>query len=204
LNKKMKAVYIVAQGDRMSAEEEAALAEVMNLLQTEPEPPSGQAGGIAPTAPGPDIPALREQLAVLVSTGKAKEAIGVQLTHEQVKCLSDKEVEKSTKRYETYVGSKTTESLIDSFIFFVSKAVGMTLNIKDIDAYQKELRNDYILNKELSNLAGNLALKCGRLLAAANAALITTKHIDFNSHLDRKAEVKLEEIPQQQSSTPAE
>jgi len=128
-----------------------------------------------------DIPALREQLAVLVSTGKAKEAIEVQLTHEQVKRLSDKEVEKFTKRYETYVGSKTTESLIDSFIFLTTKLVGMTAKIKDIEAYQKELRNDYILNKELSNLAGNLALKCGRFLAAANAALITTKHIDFFS-----------------------
>jgi len=157
--------------------EEAALAEVMNL-QTEPEP--GAAGGLVPTTPGPDIPALREQLAVLVSTGKAKEAIGVQLTHEQVKRLSDKEVEKFTKCYETYVGSKTTESLIDSFIFLVSKAVGMSVNIKDIDAYQKELRNDYIINKELSNLVGNLALKCGRFVAVANAALITTKHIDFS------------------------
>ena len=88
------------------AGEDVALAEVMNLLQTEPEPSSGTAGGLAPTAPGPDIPALREQLAVLVSTGKAKEAIGVQLTHEQVKRLSDKEVEKFTKRYETYVGLK--------------------------------------------------------------------------------------------------
>ena len=76
--------------------------------------------------------------------------------------------------------------------------------MKDIDAYQKELRNDYILNKELSNLSGNLALKCGQFLAAANVALITAKHIDFNSHLERKDEVKLEEIPQQQSSTPAE
>jgi len=54
-------------------------------------------------------------LAVLVSTGKAKEAIGVQLTHEQVKRLSDKDVEKFAKRYETYVGSKTTESPIGSF-----------------------------------------------------------------------------------------
>ena len=70
------------------AGEDAALADVMNLLQTEPEPSSGPAGGLVPTAPGPDIPALREQLAVLVSTGKAKEAIGVQLTHEQVRRLS--------------------------------------------------------------------------------------------------------------------
>jgi len=165
------------------AEEEASLAEVINLLQTEPDPePSG---GLVSTA-GPDIPALREQLAVLVSTGKAKEAVGVQLTHEQVKRLSDKEVEKFTKRYETYVGSKTTESLIDSFIFLVTKLVGMAVNIKDIEAYQKELRNDYILNKELSNLAGNLALKWDRFLAAANAALITTKHNDFRPQLSEQ------------------
>jgi len=144
-----------------------------------------------PAAPGPDIPALRENLAVLVSTGKAKEAIGVQFTHEQVKRLSDRDVEKYTKRYETYVGSKTTESLIDSCIFLVTKAVGMAVKIKDIDAYQKELRNDYILNNELSILAGNLALRCGRFLAAANAALITTKHIDFDSP------TKGEQIPQQ-------
>jgi len=165
----------------MSAED--ALENVMNLLETEPAPSSGPAGGLVPTAPGPDIPALREQLVVPVSTGKAKEAIGVQLTHEQVKRLSDKEVEKFTKRYQTYVGSKTTESLIDSFIFLVTKVVGMTVKIKDIEAYQKELRNDYILNKELSNLAGNFSLKCGRFLAAANAVFITTKHIDFSPQL---------------------
>ena len=189
----MKVVYIA---NYTMAEEEVVLAEVMNLLQAEPS--SGPADSIVPdlTAPGPDIPALREQLAVLVSTGKAKEAIGVQLTHEQVKCLSDKDVEKYTKRYETYVGSKTTESLINSCIFLVTKAVGTAVVFKDIENYQKELRNDYIINKELSNLAGSLALKCGRFLAAANAALITIKHIDFNSHLERK-----EEIPEQSSPT---
>ena len=51
---------------------------------------------------GPEIPVLREQLAILVSTGKTKEAIGLQLTQEQVKRLGDKDVEKYYKRYETY------------------------------------------------------------------------------------------------------
>ena len=49
---------------------------------------------------------------MLVLTGKAKEAIGVQLTHEQVKRLSDKDVQKYAKRYEIYVGAKTTEKSI--------------------------------------------------------------------------------------------
>jgi len=78
--------------------EQDLYAEVMNQLEA--ELPSGPAGSVVAdlTAPGPDIPTLCEQLAVLVSTGKAKEAIGVQLTHQQVKRLSDKDVEKYTKR----------------------------------------------------------------------------------------------------------
>lgn len=169
------------------AEEELVFADVMNMLEAEPS--SGAAEGVVAglTAPGPDIPALREQLAVLVSTGKAKEALGVQLSHEQVKRLSDKDVEKYTKRYETYVGSKTTNSLVDSVIFLVSKAVGMVADITDINDYQRELKNDYIINQELSILAGSAALKCGRFLALANAALITTKHINFNTSLVSKS-----------------
>ena len=85
------------------------MAEVMALLESEPSSEPEE-------APGPDIPAHREQLAILVSTGKCKEAIGVILTHDEVKRLNDKDVIKYCKRCETYVGAKTTETLIDSFL----------------------------------------------------------------------------------------
>ena len=90
---------------------EEAYADVLNL--PEAEPPSGLPGGNVPdiSVRGPDIPALREQLAVLLSTGKAKDAIEVQLTHEQMKRLNDKGVEKYTKMYETYVGPKAIDCL---------------------------------------------------------------------------------------------
>ena len=114
------------------------------------------------------IPAQREKLAVLVSTGKSKKAIGVQLTHVQVKRLSDKDVQKYSKRY---------EALIDSFIILFTKGVGMVVSIDNVKELQKELKNDYIINQELSSLAGGLALPFSRLLALANTALITTKHI---------------------------
>ena len=97
--------------------EENVMEEVMNLLEAEP--------ASSPAAvPGPDIPAHREQLAILVSTGKCKEAIGVNLTHDQVKRLDDKDVIRHYKRYETYVGAKTTEALIDSILSFSIKALG--------------------------------------------------------------------------------
>ena len=73
--------------------------------------------------------------------GKVKETIVVHLTHEQVKRLTEKEVEKYYKRYEIYVGAKTNDRLIDSFIFFVTKAVRMAVDIHDVKAYERELKN---------------------------------------------------------------
>ena len=132
-------------------QEQAAFNEVMQILEVEPTPDSL---GLASLAPGNDIPAKREKLAVLVSTGKAKEVVGVQLTHDQVKRLSDKEVEKYHKRQEAYIGSKTTESLIYLFLMLISKGMGMVVKIDDVDKLQQDLKNDYIINHELSSLAG--------------------------------------------------
>ena len=153
-------------------DEEKVMAEVMNLLEAEP------ASSALP--PAADIPALREDLAILVSTGKCKEAIGVNLTHEQVRRLEEKDVMKYSKRYQAYVGSKTTENMIESFLTFSTKALGLAVKLKDTEALQKELKNDYIIIKELSNLSGMIALISGRLLAAVSAFFIAAKHVDFS------------------------
>jgi len=125
----------------MAEQNDPAMAEVMALVESEPA---------NTPAPSPDISALREQLAILVSTGKCKEAIGVNVTHDQVKRLDDKDVMKHHKRYETYVGAKTTETLIESFLSFTTKAPGLVVKIKDADALKNELKNDYIITKEMS------------------------------------------------------
>ena len=158
-----------------TAQEQEALNEVMQMLEATPD--TAEPSGLTSN----DIPAKREKLAILVSTGKAKKAIGVQLTHEQVKRLSDKDVEKYNKRQEAYTGSKTTESLIDSFLMLVSKGLGLVVKIDDVEKLQQDLKNDYIINHELSSLAGGIALSCGRWLALANAALITTKHVQLEA-----------------------
>ena len=157
----------------MAGENDAVMDEVRKLLEAEPAP-------VAQALPVADIPALREDLAILVSTGKCKEAISVGLTHEQVKWLEEKDVMKYSKRYESYVGAKTTETLIDSFLAFSTKALGLVVPIKDVKALQDELKNDYIITKELSNLCGSISLRSGRFLAVANGFLITAKHIDFS------------------------
>ena len=162
----------------VTAEEEAAINKVMQMLEAQPVDTTS-ATLLVPFANDNQIPAQREKLALLVSAGKPKEAIGVQLTHDQVKRLSDKDVQKYSKKYEAYIDNKTTDSLIDSAIMLFSKGVGMAVSIDDVKELQKELKNDYIINQELSSLAGSLARRCGRWLALVNAALITTKHIKF-------------------------
>ena len=177
-------------------EEQAAFNEVMQLLEATPDTaaPTGIVNlGFTPDAN--DIPSKREKLAILVSTGKSKEAIGVQLTHEQVKRLSDKDVEKYNKRQEAYIGSKITESLIDSFLLLASKGLGLVVKVDDGEKLQQDLKNHYIINQELSSLAGGLALRCGRWLALANAALITTKHVKLEREPKQPDLMAFEPVP---------
>ena len=156
--------------------EENVMAEVMSLLEAEPAP-----AALPAALPAANIPELREQLAILVSTGKCKEAIGVNLTHEQVRRLDDKDLMRYYKRYEAYVGARTTETLIENFLALSIKALSRVVRIDDTEALHNELKKDFIITKELSDLSGGLALRFGRLLAVANAFLITAKHVDFKA-----------------------
>ena len=84
----------------METTEAEAMKDVMNLLETEPPSESDH----------------REQLAILVASGNCKEFLGVQLTQEQIKRLTKKDVEKYFKRYEASLSSKTCDAIVDTFI----------------------------------------------------------------------------------------
>ena len=114
---------------------------------------------------------------------------------------------KYCKRYESYVGARTTETLIESILAFYTRALSLVVRIEDTEALKKELKNDYIITKALSDLSGGLALKCGRLLAVANTFLITAKRVDFSaeSHPSRDADgyplAGLDEVPAAKQSS---
>jgi len=174
----------------MAEQIDHAINEMIDLLETEP-------ANAPAAAPGPDIPSLREQLAILVSTGRCKKATGANLTQEQVRRLEDKDVMKYHKRYEAYVGAKTTETLIESFLCFAIKALSLAVKIKDSGALMDELKNDYIITKELSQMSGSLALRCGRMLAVANGLLITAKHVDFSEVIPQQITEQNPEITEE-------
>ena len=165
----------------MAEQNDPMLEEMMALVEKEPI----NAPYITPTE---NIPAYREQLAVLVSTGRCKEAIGKSMTHEQVNRLSEKEVIAYYKRYEAFVGSNTTNTMIDNFLSLAIKGAGMVLKIDDTNALKNELKDDFIINKEMCQFCGGLALRFGSALAVLNAAAITAKHVDFSQVTEQIAE----------------
>ena len=66
-----------------------------------------------------------EQLVVFVVRGKAKEIAGQHFTQDQVKWLSEKDVEKFFKRYEASLSSKTfNAAMVDTFLQLSYKSIG--------------------------------------------------------------------------------
>ena len=78
------------------------------------------------------------------------------------------------------------------------------VRLKDAEALRNELKNDYIITKELSDLSGGLALRCGPLLAVANAFLITAKHVDFSAEQPHPSRDPLVDEAAKQSPANAE
>ena len=73
------------------------------------------------------------------------------------------------------------------------------MKIKDPEALKNELKNDYVITKELSNISGSLSLRFGRLLAVADVALITAKHVEFP--LETHPSRGLDEVPNAKQSS---
>ena len=99
------------------------------------------------------------------------------MTQDNVKKMSESQVEKYYKRYEAALASRVTETLVDGFLKLTCKAVGMAVKIDDTKELHGDLKNDYIIPQELSSTAGLLSLKCGRLMAVASAVPHTVDHM---------------------------
>ena len=148
-------------------EEAEAIADVMNILEAEPSSETDH----------------REQLAVLVASGKAKEMTGVDLTQDQVKRLNEKDVERYFRRYETSLSSKTCDAMVDTFLQLSCRLISHFLPV-DQSRLLKDLNENFMVKKELSMIAGRLSLNYEKYMALASAALLTAKNVELPKDLD--------------------
>ena len=147
---------------------------------------------LVPTQLGEDD--LKEQLNILVSSGRSKEMVGKELTHEEVKKLSEAEVKKYHKRYEAALATKTTDAVAQSAMGLAAKLLGYAFPIDNIDDLQRDLQDDYLISQELKITCGWLSMKCGKLMALASGALHVVKHIDLEKCISSWSDFKKDRL----------
>ena len=156
----------------MEIQANESINEVMALLETEPQPIETD---------------HRENLAILAASGQCKEMIGVELTQDQIKRLSKKDVEKYFKRYEASLSSKTCGAIVETFLQASAKALCFFLPL-DQEKFLSGLKNDFIVNRELNLIAGSLYLKYGKYMAAASASLLAANSLKIEEGANRSEE----------------
>ena len=142
-----------------------------------------------------DVEYQKESLVILASLGTTKEYLGVEMSLEKIHKLPDKEVEKFFNRYQKVAGQKMANGLVDSAISTATKVISCFLPIDDTEELCYDLQNDELVKRELSNIAGLLVVRGGRLVALGSALFQVVRHIKFNreseSDSDSEAGAKL-------------
>ena len=128
-----------------------------------------------------DVEYQKESLVILASLGTTKEYLGVEMSLEKIHKLPDKEVEKYFNRYQKVAGQKMANGLVDSAISTATKVISCFLPIDDTEELCYDLQNDELVKRELSNIAGLLVVRGGRLVALGSALFQVARHIKFNS-----------------------
>ena len=136
-----------------------------------------------------DVEYQKESLVILASLGTTKEYLGVEMSLEKIHKLPDKEVEKFFNRYQKVAGQKMANGLVDSAISTATKVISCFLPIDDTEELCYDLQNNELVKRELSNIAGLLVVRGGRLVALGSALFQVVRHIKFNrdSESDRDA-----------------
>ena len=135
-----------------------------------------------------DVEYQKESLVILASLGTTKEYLGVEMSLEKIHKLSDKEVEKYFNRYQKVAGQKMANGLVDSAISIATKVISCFLPIDDTEELCYDLQNDKLVKRELSNIAGLLVVRGGRLVALGSALFQVARHIKFNSEAGEAGE----------------
>ena len=74
--------------------------------------------------------------------------------------------------------------LVDSAIRTATKVISCFLPIDDTEELCYDLQNDELVKRELSNIAGLLVVRGGRLVALGSALFQVARHIKFNRDSD--------------------
>ena len=78
--------------------------------------------------------------------------------------------------------------LVDSAISTATKVISCFVPIDDTEELCYDLQNDELVKRELSNIAGLLVVRGGRLVTLGSALFQVARHIKFNRESDSDSE----------------
>ena len=118
----------------------------------------------------------RQKLFKCVLTGNSKLYLGKVYTEDQLKKLSEEEVEKLFNNYKPKLSGQMVKSLGHSIINMYSMGACAALGISNQDAFSEDLENDPFPNSALQRFTCELYYRFGSFLAPLSVGLITSKH----------------------------
>jgi uncharacterized protein YfbU (UPF0304 family) len=125
-------------------------------------------------------------------SGQIKDLYGKIITEHELNKMSEQECENVYKICELKMAQRISNSVVDGIISVVGNLVSKTLPIENKDKYIAELKNDYIINSELKNVAGNIAMRTGRLMGVLEFMIITASNVKLYRNVRQELDKELE------------
>ena len=137
----------------------------------------------------PQSDTKHQKLLECILTGNSKLYLGKVYTEEQLKKLSEEEVEKLFNNYEAKLSGQMVKSLGKLIINMYSMGACAVLGISDQDALSEDLENDPFLNSALQRFTCELYYRFGSFLAPLSIGIIKSRHYlsEHNKNGERKS-----------------
>ena len=124
----------------------------------------------------PQSDTKRQKLLECVLTGNSKLYLGKVYTEEQLKKLSEEEVEKLFNNYEAKLSGQMVKSFGRSVINMYSMGACAELGISNQEVLSEDLENDPFLKSALQRFTCELYYRFGSFLAPLSIGIITSRH----------------------------
>lgn len=133
-----------------------------------------------------EIEEKREQLSILSVLGTVKNYSGREMSLGDVKKLSVEDVEKYHHRYQVAMGNQVTGGLVQTALDSMIRLISYLVSIDNEGELLKDIKNNELVIQELTNIAGYVVLKGGRLIALLSGILQVVKHVNFKGKEEPK------------------
>ena len=135
----------------------------------------------------------RKKLLKCILNRNSKLYLGKVYTEDQLKKLSDEEIEKLFNNYEAKLSGQMVKSLEKSIINMYSMGACAALGISNQDVLSEDLENNPFLNSALQRFTCELYHRLGSFLAPLSVGIITSRHYlsELNKNGGNKERTKI-------------